>query len=111
MAGQVRVTTREDNSSRVKSGIKAAIQNGLSQIGMKAEGYAKDLCPVDTGLLRNSITHVVSEDKAYIGTNVEYGPYVENGTSKQRAKPFLRPAAQNHGSEYREILRNALKNG
>ena len=38
------------------------------------EGYAKKLCPVDTGNLRNSITHVVDEQEpaAIIGTDNEY---------------------------------------
>lgn len=29
---------------------------------------------------------------ARIGTNIEYGRFVELGTSKQRAQPYLRPA-------------------
>ena len=35
--------------------------------------------PVDTGNLRNSITHMVNdgEKAAYIGTNSEYAVYVE----------------------------------
>lgn len=35
---------------------------------MKAEGYAKKLAPVDTGALRNSITHEVTGNEAYVCT-------------------------------------------
>lgn len=68
----------KDNSGKVLDDFKAAVLRGLEQIGMAAEGYAKDLCPVDTGNLRNSISHVVDEggDAVYIGSNVEYAPYV-----------------------------------
>lgn len=122
MAGQGRVNVVEDNTAAIKSKIARAIKDGLGRIGMKAEGYAKDLCPVGTpestgipgyigGTLRNSITHITIGDSVMIGSNVEYAPYVEYGTSKQRAQPYLRPAAQNHGAEYREILKDALKNG
>lgn len=70
--------TIQDHSAEVSAEIKAALLRGLEKIGLVAEGYAKKLCPVDTGNLRNSITHVVDEggDAVYIGTNSEYGAYV-----------------------------------
>lgn len=106
--GEVMVGT--DNSEEVSQGIKVAIDTALEKIGLLAEGYAQMKCPVDTGNLRGSITHVVSEgEKAvYIGTNVEYAPYVELGTSKQKAQPYLRPAATEHGDQYRQVLKSAL---
>lgn len=68
----------QDHSAEVSAEIKAALLRGLEKIGLVAEGYAKKLCPVDTGNLRNSITHVVDEggDAVYIGTNSKYGAYV-----------------------------------
>lgn len=68
----------QDHSAEVSAEIKAALLRGLEKCGLVAEGYAKKLCPVDTGNLRNSITHVVDEggDAVYIGTNSEYGAYV-----------------------------------
>lgn len=68
----------QDHSAEVSAEIKAALLRGLEKIGLVAEGYAKKLCPVDTGNLRNSITHVVDEGggAVYIGTNSEYGAYV-----------------------------------
>lgn len=70
--------TIQDHSSEVSAEIKEALLRGLEKCGLVAEGYAKKLCPVDTGNLRNSITHVVDEggDAVYIGTNSEYGAYV-----------------------------------
>lgn len=100
-----------DNTDEFAEQMRLAMLRGLEKIGLVAEGYAKRLCPVDTGRLRNSITHVIDNDEpaAYIGTNVEYGPYVELGTSRQRAQPFLTPAASNHGAEYRNILESELR--
>lgn len=67
-----------DNSKEVSGAIHAALLRGLEKCGLVAERYAKKMCPVDTGNLRNSITHVVDEggDAVYIGTNSEYGAYV-----------------------------------
>lgn len=107
------MTVNEDNTEEVSQGIQRAIDRALEEIGLAAEGYAKRACPVDTGNLRNSITHAVegSEDAVYVGTNVEYAPYVEMGTRRTAAQPFLRPAATEHGSTYRAILKRNLEEG
>ena len=90
--------------------LKAKKARALEIIGGKAETYAKQLCPVDTGNLRNSITHKqFDENTEVIGTNVEYAPYVELGTRKMRARPYLRPAAENHSAEYRKVVEMELK--
>ena len=90
---------------------QAARNKALEIIGGKAESYAKKLCPVDTGRLRNSITHQqYDEHTEVIGTNVEYAPYVELGTHKQKAQPYLRPAAENHSAEYKEIIKAVMAN-
>ena len=102
-----------DNSKEVSEAIKSALLKGLETCGLVAEGYAKKLAPVDTGNLRNSITHTVDEDEpaAYIGSNVEYAPYVCLGTIHMKAQPFLKPAVNDHKDEYRKIIENELKNG
>lgn len=51
---------------------------------------------VQTGRLRSSITEELGVDGdelvERIGTDVSYAPYVELGTSRAPAYPFLRPA-------------------
>ena len=102
-----------DNSEEIANDIKSALLLGLETCGLVAEGYAKKLAPVDTGNLRNSITHTVDdgEPAAYIGTNVEYAPYVCLGTIHMKAQPFLKPAVAANANEYRKIIENELKNG
>lgn len=110
MAGiNVNITSNRD---LIDQATDEAIERALEAIGLQAEGYAKMLCPVDTGRLRNSITHTydASEQKAYVGTNVEYAAYVEYGTSKTKPQPYIRPAVADHGDEYKEIVENFLKN-
>ena len=107
----------KSNAPQVLSEMRRAKAEALEVIGGKAEGYAYDLCPKDTGRLANSITHQqIDEDTEVIGSNVEYAPYVELGHitasgSKVAAHPFLRPAAENHTGEYRRILDQVMKNG
>lgn len=93
----------------VVDAVQQAKARALEIIGGKAESYAKRLCPVDTGRLRNSITHEQYDDNTeIIGTNVEYAPFVELGTSKQRPQPYLRPACENHMTEYVTIWNSEL---
>lgn len=108
MAGDV--TVIQDNTAQVADGIDSAIGAALEEIGLLAENYAAKKCPVDTGNLRGSITYEVDagDNAVYIGTNVEYAPYVELGTSHQKAQPFLRPAASEHSAQYRKVLKKAL---
>ena len=74
-----------DNSAEALAELSRAKARALETIGLKAEGYAKRLCPVGTvestgikgyrgGTLRNSITHTVDSDVLSVGSNVEYAP-------------------------------------
>lgn len=110
------VTVNEDNTREVSALIVSALDRAMEEVGLAAEGFAKRKCPVDTGNLRNSITHEVNlggvgGHAAYVGTNVEYAAYVELGTRRTQAQPFLRPAATEHGSTYRSIIERNLRSG
>ena len=100
-----------DNSREIANDIKSALLRGLEKCGLTAERYAKKLAPYDTGNLRNSITHEVDdgEPSAYIGTNVEYAPYVCLGTIHMNAQPFLKPAVADNANKYRKIIEDELK--
>lgn len=64
----------KDNSEEFLKALPEQLEQALTAIGLTAESYAKQECPVDTGRLRNSITHAVEagEQAVYIGSNVEY---------------------------------------
>lgn len=123
-----------DNSSKVKAAFEVAKARALEKVGLQAEGYAKKLCKVNTGRLRNSINHAVKENDVYIGSNVEYAAYVELGTGVHypsgrktpwvykdsegkfhrttgtKPKPFLRPACTEHTGTYKGIIESEFKN-
>ena len=132
--------TLEDHSAEVYKELEAACQRALEKCGLVAEGYAKKLVnspgKFGTGALRNSITHTVTnngERAAYVGTNSEYGVYVECGTGiyypggrqtpwvyqdakgnwhlthGQRAKPYIKPAVADHAAQYNRIIEQELK--
>lgn len=133
MANRVNVTIL-NNSDAVRQAKDEAIARALVAIGEAAEWHAKLACPVDTGRLRNDIQNTSDNDTAYVGTNVEYAPYVEYGTGRfaegggrstpwtyqddegnwhttsgQKPQPFLKPAIADHVAEYEKIAEAMLK--
>lgn len=130
MGKTVEVTSHRLEAIEIKND---GVNKALEIIGLTAERYAKELCQVDTGRLRNSISHQVDDNTVYIGTNVEYAPYLEFGTGKfaegggrptpwsyqdssgewhttngMKPHPYLRPAIERHMSEYKQIVQNEL---
>lgn len=55
-----------DNTAEFEEELEKICERILESIGTTAEGYAKKLCPVDTGRLRNSITHALAGQPAAI---------------------------------------------
>lgn len=102
--------TYKDNTDDVLSALERAKKRGLEAIGLTAEGYAKEDTPVDTGRLRNSISHATDDEAAYIGTNVEYAPYVELGARGRKGVHMLQRAASEHTDEYKQLMEDSMKN-
>lgn len=127
----------KSHAAEILDAFNDACNRALERCGLQADGYAQDLCPVDTGALRNSISHKVVEDEktVYVGTNQEYAPYVELGTGiyypggrptpwayqdaqgrwhmthGQRAQPYIKPAVADHIGTYQNIIKDEMKNG
>ena len=87
------------------------LQGALTVAAFKVEADAKKGCPVDTGRLRASITSRVFKVFAIVGVpvSVGYGKYIEYGTSKMKAQPFLYPALQKNLRFIKNILKKAVQ--
>ena len=139
----------ENNIDRSIRDVEKAMKKAARMVGATIANHAQERCPVDTGLLRNSITFAVggeapniqsytsnSKDKAgklidsqeghydgradadskgevtvYVGTNVQYAPYQELGAPNRNldARPFLRPAFEEHRDEIERIVTACLR--
>jgi HK97 gp10 family phage protein len=71
-----------------------AAQAALEAMGAACMQVAQPNCPVQTGYLKNSHRYVVSADHVDVGVTADYGGHVHNGTSRQKAHPWLRDAAE-----------------
>lgn len=133
--------TINDNTEEVLEALKLALENGLEACGIDAEAKAvlnieNNPRRVDTGLLRNSITHAIAGKSAakssysaddgsksgsysgtapgeegksvIIGTNVSYAGYVHDGTTRMAPNRFLANAA-NDKDRYKQIIQSYLE--
>lgn len=84
---------------------RVALKKGVTKATKLVQGDAKELCPVDEGQLRNSITAEVEETPRKIvgkvGSNVEYAPYVEFGTG-QKGEASPSPPKSDQDIRYRQ---------
>lgn len=136
----------ENNKNEILGQLDEAIERALEAMGLQAESYAKAACTaVDTGLLRNSITHAIAgkpaatasytadkpkpgkknsgsyagsapyeKNTVFIGTNVEYAPYVEQGHALPGGGHvagihFLERGVMGHTAEFKKLAEAALK--
>lgn len=87
MATNITRVTLTDNTDLVRRATDEAIQRALERVGQFVEDEAKlelqkDPPRIDTGALKNSITHTVKGRTVIVGTNLKYGIYVHEGTGK-----------------------------
>jgi HK97 gp10 family phage protein len=76
----------------------------------KVERAAKMLAPVDTGAMRNSIRAEPVDDLTWqVSVGQEYAPFVEFGTSRMAAQPFLVPALEAHRAEMEKRIAELFK--
>lgn len=137
MSVEVQIT---DNSDEVLSALEEQIEAALEAVGNQAVSHAKQnitqASRVDTGAMRNSVSHLVRADEkaCYVGTNQSYaiyhelgtGIYLDGGGGRQSPwyyvdshgdghwtrgiKPihFLKNAIANHINEYKAIIEQHL---
>ena len=113
-------------------------EKAMADACLLIERSAKEKCPTgDTGILRDSITSEYNAKEGRIGTNLEYAPYVHQGTgiyavngdgrsdvpwtyfsetrqqfyttSGQQPQPFLTDAFEENKKEIKELFANAIK--
>ena len=65
--------------------------------------------PPQTGEYRGTLGKI-DDNYVVIGSNVEYFPYIEEGSRGRKAYHTLRNAATEHKDEYKQLLTDSIKN-
>lgn len=83
------------NLDKVTAEIEARAAALAAKAALDIEAHAKALAPVDTGLLRNSISAVqLSPFHWLVSSPVHYSAFQEYGTSRMAAQPYMTPAVE-----------------
>lgn len=93
----------EETTKRIDSACEKAVKDTCEDI----QRMAKQFAPARSGKLRDSIKTKVEGLKGEVYSDVSYAGYVENGTRKMRARPFLRPA---YDACIKELMSRVVKN-
>ena len=105
-----KLNINENNIPLAISELRNKKRRILETWGLFLVTQVKKLTPVDTGRLRNSITHEVEgENTVAVGSNVEYAKYVCLGTRKMKARDFLTPPFKNNKDKLKTMAENILK--
>lgn len=116
-----------DNSAEVLRELGSRKEAILEAWGQQGVSYVKEVITkegrVDTGAMRNSITHQVedSESAVYVGTNSEYaiynelgtGIYAEGGKGRQTPWRYVDDRGEGHwtrGMKPIHMLKNGIAN-
>jgi len=109
------ITTVVRNIQAIDKKIEAGARKARLRAAYEVEREAVGEVPVDSSRLKNSImtqevggaVEVGSGVKA--GTEVEYAHYVEFGTSKMAAHPYLQPAVDAAKQKYPKMIIEDVK--
>lgn len=79
---------------------------------LSAKGAAKRMVPVDTSMLKQSISHEFKDGSDYTSGEVyafmPYAIHVEMGTSRTIAQPYMMPALNSHRTVFKSEATRAL---
>ena len=112
---QIRITNLEDMNKDLRGlglQLRQAIARTLKEAAEDVKGAAIPLVRVRSGKTRRSLESAIDIRgvmKAYVGTDWFVGRFLEKGTKKMRAYPFLRPALESRKSQIRMLLDSNIK--
>ena len=83
-------------TGRLSALAKQRAEDAIAKAAADIEAQAKARAPVDTGLLKNSINQQPPEDplRRVVESPVNYSVYLEYGTSRAPAQPYMTPAVE-----------------
>lgn len=99
-----------DDQRAAVAGVKAQAKIALRKAGADIARDAKIIAhqkfsPQATGATANSITsNLVNDLTVEVGPTTFYAPFVELGTSRMPAKPFMAPAAERNEPAFMEAI-------
>lgn len=98
----LRMRINLDRLEELKKELRPRAKQLIRAAAFEVQGKAQVNAPVDTGALKNSIEATeVGIYTWWVIVGVDYGAFVELGTSRMAAQPYLTPAVEEVAPIYR----------
>jgi len=96
--------------SNISQGLKNAALFMQGEVKSSIAGRRNEPTSVDTGRLLNSVDVNIGKDDAAIFTNLDYGPYIEYGTSRFKARRHFNNSKDRNKTQIKNIINKEIKN-
>lgn len=93
----------------VEQKLKEQQEQAVEAIGQLVTGDAVQKSPVDTGNLKASNDYYTSGSVVTIGNTAHYAPFLEKGTRRMSAQPFLYPAVTENRNNIVQLVEQYVK--
>jgi len=107
----VTVSITHDRFPEIARKLPAQTKTAVSKAGHDVEGRAKAVVPIDTGALMNSIQTKITDGGfgAEIAPHTDYAVYVEFGTRRMGARPYMTPAGEAVRPAFKAAMEQLLR--
>jgi HK97 gp10 family phage protein len=110
MAGDFKIVIEFDLTAKISAQVQEKAIQAVQKAARDIEAHAKTVVPVRTGNLKNSILAEQESDLVWhVAPHTDYAIYVEYGTSRMGARPYMRPAAEKVGPVFIEAMKQIVK--
>ncbi len=100
----------KSNLGRFAIDAERAAERALLQTATDIVVLTKQITPVDTGALQKSYgAEPVSSNHVLVGSDLEYAPHVEFGTTHSPAQPHLTPAFEQNVETFKARLAEEVR--
>lgn len=93
---------------KLQSDVRKKVEKLIVQAGVKTQKGARMRVPVRTGALRNSIQMSKYANIVKVGAYMPYASFVEYGTRKMKARPYLTPSYEEALKELNQELKRVV---
>lgn len=108
MAG-VRVT-KTSKIPKLIAGARALTIAAVDKTAHDIEATAKDIAPYDTGATKASIQVTdTGEFSRQVSAGTDYSEFLEYGTTRMVARPFMTPAAEQHKPAFEQAMSQIIR--
>ncbi len=101
--------TFDTHFDSLKEGAERRASQAVAQAALEIEREAKTRAAVDTGFMRGAIgAEEIDQMNWQVVSGASYSVFVEFGTRKMDAQPFMTPAAEIVKPQFERAMRNLL---